>query len=245
MFYKVIKILSIINLLSIQTFIAYSDIIDNNYNLFIKFPLIPKTHILSMKSQFEEEKDVYKYSFLIESTPLTRVISKIEGNGYVYGTVNKDIYTPNEYSYKYFRNNKDKLYNIFFKNNKVSKNIVNPDYDKNKLTKIVNSMLNNVIDPASMFIHLDTLADGLCKNNISVFDGKRRYDLDITTSEEGGDYIICRAEQIKIGGYKKNEIDLITQPQIIFLTYKKSNEIFTLKSIEGKNKMTTIIIEKN
>ena len=245
MFYKEIKILTIIILVSIQTINAYSNNIDNNYNLYVKLPLIPKTKILTIKTKYLEEKNNYKYMFSIKSSSLTNLITKIDGEGYVFGSIDKGFYLPEEYSYSFIRNDKEKFYNIFFDNKNVSQIIINPDYDKNKLSQLLDSMLLSVIDPASMFLTLDTLPDNKCIENISVFDGKRRYDLNITPYSVSDEYIVCKAEQVKIGGFKKKESDLIAQTQILYITYEKIENLFTIKSLEGKNNITNIIIEKN
>ena len=244
MFYKGIKILTIIILVSFQTINAYSNNIENKYNLYVKLPLIPKTHILTIETKYLEVKSNYKYKFLIRSSPITNLITNINGEGYVFGSINKGFYSPEEYSYSFTRNNKEKFYNIFFEDKDVSQIVINPDYDRNKLSQLLDSMLLNVIDPASMFLTLDTLPDNKCIENISVFDGKRRYDLNITSHSVSDEYIVCKAEQIKIGGFKKKESDLIAQPQILYLTYEKIEGLFTIKSLEGKNNITNIIIEK-
>ena len=108
-------------------------------------------------------------------------------------------------------------------------------------------MLIGTIDPSSFFLNLlEYDKTGQCKNKFKIFDGKRRYDVvfkNINKNKKNNS-IECEANQIRLGGYKKDEkvSDVFAASDYIKVIYSYNNNDFI--GYEAKNGPIKIIIEE-
>ena len=107
-------------------------------------------------------------------------------------------------------------------------------------------MLVNVSDPALTFYKLANFLElENCSKNFKVYDGKRRLDLLITKISEDLAGFKCLITSKKIGGYKiKNKVNPLEIPYEMIIEFKYINGNLKMTSIEGKNSVLNIILER-
>ena len=94
---------------------------------------------------------------------------------------------------------------------------------------------------------LDYDKTGQCKNKFKIIDGKRRYDVvfkNINKNKKNNS-IECEANQIRLGGYKKDEkvSDVFAASDYIKVIYSNNNNNDFI-GYEAKNGSIKIIIEE-
>ena len=231
-------------------FLNYNSLADSlseerEFVITTKISLLPPIKTMKINVDLEEKDDLtFNLNFEVNSLQLANVISRINGNGKVKG-IKKQIYMPNEYSYDYKRNDKEKKVNIVYLDNKIKESNVYPEFDKTKLIEINNNDLIDTIDPATFFLNmLYYELTNNCTHNFKIFDGKRRYDIVFLKKAITETEIICEAQQIKIGGYKKNKFKDSDTSDYIYVKYNKSD--YSFREYEAKSGNIIIkIIETN
>ena len=220
---------------------------ERKFSVYAKLPLVPKISIMEITTSLNIKNHKYFYEFSIESKNIVEFINQVDGIGNVNGVVD-NIYKPTFYKYKYIRNKKEKYVEMSYINNIVEKIINLPKIDKSKLSIVSDEMLVGTIDPSSFFLNLlDYGKTKQCKNKFKVFDGKRRYDVVFTNINKNkkNNSIECVANQIKLGGYKKDEIvsDVFAASDYIKVIYSDNLDKDFIK-YEAKNGSIKIIIEE-
>jgi hypothetical protein len=107
-------------------------------------------------------------------------------------------------------------------------------------------MLIGTIDPSSFFLNLlEYDKTEKCKNKFKIFDGKRRYDVVFSNITKNNNSIECEANQIRLGGYKKDEkvSDVFAASDYIKVIYSENNNNDFI-GYEAKNGPIKIIIEE-
>ena len=192
-----------------------------------------------------KDKD-YKLKFVLTSENLIDIVTSIKGEGNVNGKIkNLNLY-PETYQYNYTKKNIDKKTQILFNNSNVSSSTTIPIFDKNKLTPVVNSMLDDVIDPVTAIIYLGNyILNKECTNDYRIFDGKRRYNLIYTNKFKKDGYTICKLTQVKVGGFKlsSDNNDIFKPAQEIDTYFKKIDNEYILEKIITKNNFSNLLIE--
>ena len=133
-----------------------------------------------------------------------------------------------------------------YSNNAVEKIIKLPEVEKSQLSIVSDDMLVGTIDPSSFFLNLlDYDKTEECKNKFKIFDGKRRYDVVFTNITKNNNSIECEANQIRLGGYKKDEkvSDVFAASDYIKVIYSENNNNDFI-GYEAKNGPIKIIIEE-
>ena len=220
-------------------FVNYSTLADSlseerEFVITTKISLLPPIKTMKINVDLEEKDDLtFNLNFEVNSLQLANVISRINGNGKVKG-IKKQIYMPNEYSYDYKRNDKEKRVNIVYLDNKIKETYVYPEFDKTKLIDINNNDLIDTIDPATFFLNmLYYELTNNCTHNFKIFDGKRRYNIVFLKNVITETEIICEAQQIKIGGYKKDKLKNAVNSDYIYVKYNKAD--FSFREYEAKS----------
>ena len=155
---------------------SYAQIEITNINYKLKLNILG-VHIKigEINSYMEIKDNNYNLKFTLASENLISVVTSINGEGNVNGKIEDLTLYPETYQYKYTKKNKDKYTQILFIDSFVSSSSTIPQFDKNKLSPIIDSMLIDVIDPVTAIIHLgDYTLNKACTNNYRIFDGKRR-----------------------------------------------------------------------
>ena len=197
---------------------------EREFILYAKLPIVPKISILQISTNLLEiDKSKFKLKFHIKTLNIVNYISTINGDGLLFGLIKDNIYYPESYKYEYVRGSKEKSVYLEYLNGKIIEEIFTPEFDKNKLTPVTNEQKVNTIDPATLFLRLlDINQTNKCNQDIKIYDGKRRYDVIFDEKINEKLIIECSASQNRIGGYKKNKIDPLTNTDLVKIKYEDS-----------------------
>ena len=220
-------------------FINYNSLADSlseerEFVITTKIALLPAVKTMKINVDLEEKDDLtFNLNFDVNTLQLADVVSKIDGNGYVKGVKN-NLYKPIVYNYDYIKNGKEKKINIVYLGNKIKESNVYPEFDKTKLVEINNNDLIDTIDPATFFLNmLYYELTNNCTHNFKIFDGKRRYNIVFLKNVITETEIICEAQQIKIGGYKKDKLKNADNSDYIYVKYNKVD--YSFREYEAKS----------
>jgi len=222
---KVIRFILFIGIL-LTSFNLHAENTNNErkFILFAKLPIIPKISLMELKTNLSIiDKDKYELSFKVKTLNFVDYINNINGEGFVEGSIINNIYYPKTYNYNYVRKSKKKSVSLKYLNKNIVENKFIPVFDKNKLTPISENEMIDTIDPATLFLRLlDINKTDKCNQIIKVYDGKRRYDVIFDEIKIENLTIECSAFQKRIGGYKKDKIDPLTNTDLIKIKYQNS-----------------------
>ena len=238
----------------------------NIYTLIILFVLFQNAHVYSdeftLSAKFGPiKKLIYKFSYemIIENNNynlefnlssqdkiIKFITDETSGKGFSKGEIHEKTFIPKNYQYIEKKENSLKKYLIDFNDPNNIKGMRIPSYDKSKLTPIDNKMLVDVFDPALIFYKLANFLDLKdCSRNFKIYDAKRRLDLLVTKISENQKGFKCLITSKKIGGYKiKNKINPLEIPYEMIIEFKYIEGDIRMTSIEGKNSMLNIILER-
>jgi len=201
------RIFIILSLFISATTLADPFIEERNFVVEAKLSILPRIPVMSIDTFLKIEDDKYEYKFSIRTNNIVDFINKVNGDGSITGIID-GFYKPLHYKYSYTRKEKEKYVEIKYNDSLISELNLIPEPDKNKLTRIEDSMLINTIDPSSFFLNILNYNNiNNCEKTFRVFDGKRRYDVEFTKEDKiiSDNLIYCKANQIKLGGYKIDE----------------------------------------
>ncbi len=226
-----------------QNAYAYSD----EFTLSAKFGPIKKL-IYKFSYEMIIENNNYNLEFKLSSQDniIKFITDETSGKGFSKGEIHEKTFIPKNYQYIEKKENSLKKYLIDFNDPNNIKGMRIPSYDKSKLTPIDNKMLVDVLDPALIFYQLANFLDLKdCSRNFKIYDAKRRLDLLVTKISENQKGFKCLLTSKKIGGYKiKNKINPLEIPYEMIIQFKYIEEDIRMTSIEGKNSMLNIILER-
>ena len=226
-----------------QNAYVYSD----EFTLSAKFGPIKKL-IYKLSYEMIIENNNYNLEFKLSSQDniIKFITDETSGKGFSKGEIHKKTFIPKNYQYIEKKENSLKKYLIDFNDPNNIKGMRIPSYDKSKLTPIDNKMLVDVFDPALIFYKLVNFLDlNNCKKNLKVYDAKRRLDLLITKMSEDQNSFKCLITSKKIGGYKiKDKINPLEIPYEMIIEFEYIDGNLRMTSIEGKNSVLNIIVER-
>ena len=220
---KVIKFLLFIAILLIScNLYADNSEEEKKYIVLVKLPLIPKISIMQISTKLSiNNNEKYELYFNIKTLNLIDYISNVNGDGYVSGDIIDSMYVPNIYKYDYIRKSKKKSVSLKYLDGMIIEEIFIPKFNKDELTPINSEQKINTIDPATLFLRLiDLKSTNQCTDNINVYDGKRRYDIIFKKEKLGNQIIECLAWQNRIGGYKEDKVDPLTNTDTVKIRYE-------------------------
>ncbi len=238
----------------------------NTYTLLILFVLFQSAYVYSdeftLSAKFGPiKKIIYKFSYEMnikdndynlqfnlssQNNLIGFLTDETNGEGFSRGKIDKKEFLAKSYEYIEQKENSSKKYSIDFNDpNNIKGNRI-PSYDKSKLTPINSNMLIDVIDPALIFYNLANFINlENCNKNFRIYDAKRRLDLFITKISEDTNSIKCLITSNKIGGYKiKNKTNPLEIPYEMVIKFEYINGNLRMTSIEGKNSVLNIILER-
>ena len=219
---------------------------ERNFVVEAKLSILPKIPVMSIETVLSIKDNNYEYKFSIRTNNMVNFINKVNGDGSIIGIID-DLYKPVHYQYSYTRKEKEKFVEIKYNDSFISELNLIPEPDKNKLTKIEDDMLINTIDPSSFFLNIlnyDNIDD--CEKTFRIFDGKRRYNVLFTKADKviTKKLIYCKANQIKLGGYKIDEDeDVFASSDYIKVIYN-NNDKREFYGYEANNGAITLFINE-
>ena len=130
-------------------------------------------------------------------------------------------------------------------NGKIKDINIEPKYDTSKITIVSNEMINEFIDPVTMF-YLITNYNHVrnCNFTLNIYDGKRRYDLILSDPIKDNKSFICTITHKKIAGYKIEKIEK-DEKYISDLRFKvNSNGKYIFQEVSLRDNNLDLIIKK-
>ena len=236
----------ILSLFTSANTLADTFIEERNFVVEAKLSILPKISVMNIDTILAIEDHNYEYKFSIRTNNIVEFINKVNGDGTIIGVID-EFYKPLHYKYKYTRKEKEKFVEIKYNDTLISELNLIPEPDKNKLTKIEDDMLINTIDPSSFFLNIlnyEYIND--CERTFRIFDGKRRYDILFTKADKiiSNNLIYCKANQIKLGGYKIDEDeDVFASSDYIKVIYN-NNDVKDFYGYEANNGAITLYINE-
>ena len=222
---------------------VYSD----EFTLSAKFGPIKKI-IYKFSYEMNIEDNDYNLQFNLSSQDnlIEFLTNETYGEGFSRGKIIGKEFLSKNYEYKEQKESSLKKYSIDFNDLNNIKGTRVPSYDKSKLSPIDSNMLIDVLDPALVFYKLSNFIDlENCKKNFRIYDAKRRLDLLITKISEDKESFKCLITSKKIGGYKiKNKTNPLEIPYEMIIEFKYIGGNLRMTSIEGKNSILNIILER-
>tara|TARA_Y100000992_G_scaffold291975_1_gene248949 strand:- start:47 stop:790 length:744 start_codon:yes stop_codon:yes gene_type:complete len=236
----------ILSLFTSANTLADTFIEERNFVVEAKLSILPKISVMNIDTILAIEDHNYEYKFSIRTNNIVEFINKVNGDGTIIGVID-EFYKPLHYKYKCTRKEKEKFVEIKYNDTFISELNLIPEPDKNKLTKIEDDMLINTIDPSSFFLNIlnyEYIND--CERTFRIFDGKRRYDILFTKADKiiSNNLIYCKANQIKLGGYKIDEDeDVFASSDYIKVIYN-NNDVKDFYGYEANNGAITLYINE-
>ena len=234
------------SLFTSATTVADPFIEERNFVVEAKLSILPKIPVMNIDTVLKIIDNSYEYKFSIRTNNIVDFINKVNGDGSISGVIDR-FYKPLHYKYRYTRKEKEKFVEIKYNDSNISELTLIPEPDKSKLTKIEDSMLINTIDPSSFFLNILNYENiNHCEKTFRVFDGKRRYDVKFTKNEKfiSNNLIYCKANQIKLGGYKNEEDeDVFASSDYIKVIYN-DNDKKDFYGYEANNGAVTLFINE-
>ena len=219
---------------------------ERNFVVEAKLSILPKIPVMSIDTVLKIKDNNYEYKFSIRTNNIVDFINKVNGDGSIIGIID-EFYKPLHYKYKYTRKEKEKFVEIKYNDTFISELNLIPEPDKSKLTKIEDDMLINTIDPSSFFLYIlnyENIND--CEKTFRVFDGKRRYDVLFVKDDKviSNNLIYCKANQIKLGGYKIGEEDDVFASSDYIKVIYSNNDKKDFYGYEANNGAITLFINE-
>ena len=251
---KFLNVLIFITIFSLFNFSASSK--QENYYYEVQFGnlIVGKAEVLfrstsqnlniDIKSQTAGILDVlYEYNGVLKSSSIK----------------NKGTWLPNKFSVGGVFNKKKRTSDITWVNDYKTVSYVNvPTIDLKKYHEVQKSSLVNVIDPITAFMRvIEKINDErTCDQNFKVFDGRRRYDLEIKTIGNStidndrpksykGNVLICGLRVFPIGGHRletkwKPSEDKISDIKVFF--GKNQNKDYVPVRVQIERWFGTVVI---
>ena len=217
-----------------------------NYSVFAKLPLLGEMEVQYIKTDFTSIDDKIKYSYHVSPTKIVDFFDNKISSGFILGKLEKNNLVTEEYFFKSEKENFKREIQFLYSDGLIEEVNIEPNYDISKITNVSDIMIQESIDPVSMF-YLITDFEFIknCNKTIKVYDGKRRYDLILSKPIVNDLSYSCTLTHQKIAGYKPEKIaeNKLYVSDLIFLVNDKKSYEFNEVSLRNNN--TDLIIRKN
>ena len=217
-----------------------------NYSVFAKLPLLGEMEVQYIKTDFTSIDDKIKYSYHVSPTKIVDFFDNKISSGFILGKLEKNNLITEEYFFKSEKEDFKREIQFLYSDGLIEEVNIEPNYDISKITNVSDIMIQESIDPVSMF-YLITDFEFIknCNKTIKVYDGKRRYDLILSKPIVNDLSYSCTLTHQKIAGYKPEKIaeNKLYVSDLIFLVNDKKSYEFNEVSLRNNN--TDLIIRKN
>ena len=242
--YKTIVLSLIIVLSSLTPNLAVSK--DETFSVFAKLPLLGKIEVQNIKTNLITEDSNIYYSYHVEPTQILDFFDNKVSSGYIRGEIENYKFKTKEYFFKTEKENFRRIINFKY-NNGIIKNVsVEPIYDVSKITDVSSKMIEESVDPVTMFYLLtDYNFIEKCNKTINVYDGKRRYDLILSSPSKNDIEYKCTLTHQKIAGYKASKIKENKKYVSDLKFIMNENNSYEFKEVSFRNDNIDLLISKN
>ncbi len=238
-------IIAILLLISIINNTSAKEKVDT-YSVYAKLPILGEVEVQNIKTKLTISENIIKYSYNVIPTKLVDFFDDKISSGYILGKLKNDSISTDVYLFKTEKDNFSRTIKFIYTEGILNDVSIEPSYDTSKITYVTKNMINESIDPVTMFYMITNfdLVKG-CNKVINVYDGKRRYDLTLSDPIVSEHAYSCTLSHKKIAGYKSEKIkeNKIYVSNLIFLV--NDNQSYEFSEVSLRNNNTDLIIRKN
>ena len=217
-----------------------------NYSVFAKLPLLGEVEVQKIKTVSTLIDDKIKYSYHVSPTKVVDFFDKKISSGFILGKLESNSIITEEYFFKTEKEDFKRETQFQYLDGIIEEVNIEPSYDVSKISSVSDIMIQESIDPVSMF-YLITDFEYIknCNKTIKVYDGKRRYDLTLSKPIINDFSYSCTLTHQKIAGYKPEKIaeNMLYVSNLIFLLNDK--QLYEFNEVSLRNNNSDLIIRKN
>ena len=218
----------------------------DTYLVYAKLPLLGEVEVQNIETKLTIFDNKFKYSYNVNPTKLIDFFDDKISSGYILGEFQNASISTNTYLFKTEKDDFIRTIKFTYTENIIDDVSILPSYDLSKITNVSRKMIDESIDPVTMF-YMITNFEFIknCDKIISVYDGKRRYDLILSDPKKSKNSYKCTLTHQKIAGYKPKKIDedIRYVSDLKFLI--NSNNLYEFNEVSLRNNNTDLIIRKS
>ena len=218
----------------------------DTYLVYAKLPLLGEVEVQNIETKLTIFDNKFKYSYKVNPTKLIDFFDDKISSGYILGEFQNESISTNTYLFKTVKDDFIRTIEFTYTENIIDDVSILPSYDLSKITNVSRKMIDESIDPVTMF-YMITNFEFIknCNKIISVYDGKRRYDLTLSDPKKSKNSYSCTLTHQKVAGYKPKKIDedIKYVSDLKFLI--NSNNIYEFNEVSLRNNNTDLIIRKS
>ena len=217
-----------------------------NYSVFAKLPLLGEVEVQNIKTDSTLIDDKIKYSYHVSPTKIVDFFDDKISSGFILGKLENNNIVTEEYFFKTEKEDFKREIQFQYQDGLIKEVNIEPYYDISKISNVSDIMIQESIDPVSMF-YLITNFEYIknCNKTIKVYDGKRRYDLILSKPIENDREYSCTLTHQKIAGYKPEKIkeNKLYVSDLRFIV--NDNQLYEFNEVSLRNNNSDLIIRKN
>ena len=217
-----------------------------NYSVFAKLPLLGEIEVQNIKTDLTSIDEKIKYSYYISPTKVVDFFDDKISSGFILGKLENNSIITQEYFFKTEKEDFKREIQFQYQDGLIKEVNIEPNYDTSKITNVADIMIQEAIDPVSMF-YLITNFEYIknCNKTIKVYDGKRRYDLILSKPIDNDLGYSCTLTHQKIAGYKPDKIkeNKLYVSDLRFIV--NDNQLYEFSEVSLRNNNLDLIIKKN
>ena len=217
-----------------------------NYSVFAKLPLLGEIEVQNIKTDLTSIDKKIKYSYYVSPTKIVDFFDDKISSGFILGKFENNNIITEEYFFKTEKEDFKREIQFQYQDGLIKEVNIEPNYDTSKISNVADIMIQEAIDPVSMF-YLITNFEYIknCNKTIKVYDGKRRYDLILSKPIENDRGYSCTLTHQKIAGYKPEKIkeNKLYVSDLRFIV--NDNQLYEFSEVSLRNNNLDLIIKKN
>ncbi len=218
----------------------------DTYLVYAKLPFLGEVEVQNIETKLSIFDNKFKYSYHVNPTKLIDFFDSKTSSGYILGKFKNSSILTDTYLFKTEKDDFSRTIKFIYKENLIDDVSILPSYDLSKITSVTKKMVDDSVDPVTMF-YMITNYEFIknCNKIISVYDGKRRYDLILSDPIKSKDSYRCTLTHQKIAGYKPEKIEENKKyvSELKFLI--NNNNSYEFNEVSLRNNNTDLIIRKN
>ena len=218
----------------------------DTYLVYAKLPLLGEVEVQNIETKLTIFDNKFKYSYKVNPTKLIDFFDDKISSGYILGEFQNESISTNTYLFKTEKDDFIRTIKFTYTENIIDDVSILPSYDLSKITNVSRKMIDESIDPVTMF-YMITNFEFIknCNKIISVYDGKRRYDLILSDPKKSKNSYNCTLTHQKIAGYKPKKIDEDKKYVSDLKFLINSNNLYEFNEVSLRNNNTDLIIRKS
>ena len=217
-----------------------------NFSVFAKLPLLGEIEVQNIKTDFTSMDGKTKYSYYVSPTKIVDFFDDKISSGFILGKLENNIIITEEYFFKTEKEDFKREIQFQYQDGLINEVNIEPYYDTSKISNVSDIMIQESIDPVSMFYLIKNFEDiKNCNKTIKVYDGKRRYDLILSKPIKNDLGYSCTLTHQKIAGYKPEKIkeNKLYVSDLKFI--ENDNQLYEFSEVSLRNNNSDLIIRKN